>query len=42
MQSAQDKLAKVLESVEMTTPSIPVICNYSAKQVTTLKRSSPP
>ncbi|BCX49381.1 malonyl CoA-acyl carrier protein transacylase [Haloferula helveola] len=33
MQSAQDKLAVELGSVEMTAPSIPVVCNYGATEV---------
>jgi len=33
MQSAQDKLATVLVETEMSEPSIPVICNYGAREV---------
>ncbi len=33
MQSAQDKLAEELESMEIGTPEIPVICNVEAKPV---------
>ncbi len=33
MQSAQDKLALELKTVEMTKPSIPVVCNYGASVV---------
>lgn len=33
MQSAQDKLAKVLASAELEKPAVPVICNYTALQV---------
>jgi len=33
MQSAQDKLSEVLADTDITTPSIPVIANYSAQQV---------
>lgn len=33
MQSAQDKLAGVLAETEMSEPSIPVICNYGAREV---------
>ncbi len=33
MQSAQDKLAAVLGDTEMSVPSIPVICNYGAREV---------
>ena len=33
MQSAQDKLATVLSKAEITSPEIPVICNYRAEQV---------
>lgn len=33
MQSAQDKLAAVLASVELAEPSIPVVCNFEAREV---------
>lgn len=33
MQSAQDKLAGVLASTEIGEPSIPVVCNYAAREV---------
>ena len=34
MQSAQDKLADELGGVSMVSPSIPVVCNFAARQVT--------
>ena len=33
MQSAQDKLAEVLAGVSLSKPSIPVICNFEAREV---------
>ena len=33
MKSAQDRLATVLESTEIRTPSVPVVCNYEARVV---------
>jgi len=33
MQSAQDKLAEVLAGVDLSEPSIPVICNFEAREV---------
>ncbi|MGB1873590.1 MAG: ACP S-malonyltransferase [Akkermansiaceae bacterium] len=33
MQSAQDKLAEVLAGVELSEPTIPVICNFEAREV---------
>ncbi|MCB1085752.1 MAG: ACP S-malonyltransferase [Verrucomicrobiae bacterium] len=33
MQSAQDKLATELAAVEIQTPSVPVVCNYEAREV---------
>ena len=33
MQSAQDKLAEVLATTEINTASIPVICNFAAREV---------
>lgn len=35
MQSAQDKLAVELASMNLATPAIPVVCNYSATPTTT-------
>lgn len=35
MQSAQDKLAVELASMDLATPAIPVVCNYSATPTTT-------
>lgn len=35
MQSAQDKLAEVLANQKITQPSIPVICNFNAQEVST-------
>lgn len=33
MQSAQDKLAEVLAGIELSEPTIPVICNFEAREV---------
>lgn len=33
MQSAQDKLADVLAGIELSQPTIPVICNFEAREV---------